>query len=178
MGIEKVPLPTERNRLLEEVMERYGNDVLYLAFSYVKNYELAEDLAQDVFIRFYEKIDTFRGEASYRTWLYRITVNRCKDYLRSWSYNKTYLNEKFIAFVKGNAFSPEEIVVSNNENEELTNHVLTLPVKYREIIYLYYFQEMTLQEISDCLTINLSTIKTRLRRAKELLRGKYQEGVL
>ncbi|MBM6618768.1 sigma-70 family RNA polymerase sigma factor [Bacillus suaedaesalsae] len=176
MGIKQVPYP--RGQLLEEVMNQYGNDVLYLAFSYVKNYEMAEDLAQDVFIRFYEKIDTFRGEASYRTWLYRITVNRCKDYLRSWNYNKTFLNDKIVDFVKGNASSPEQIVVSNDENEELTMHVLSLPVKYREVIYLYYFQEMSLQELSDCLIINISTVKTRLTRAKELLREKYPEGVL
>ena len=73
---------------LETLMRQYGNDVLRLAYLYVKEYHLAEDIFQDVFLKVNQNLEDFRGESSIKTWILRITVNTCKDYLKSAYHNR------------------------------------------------------------------------------------------
>lgn len=77
-----------KEKLLEEIMLEHGSDLVRLAFSYVKDKETAKDMVQNTFIKCYENLDGFRYESSLKTWLYRITINQCKDYLKSWNYRK------------------------------------------------------------------------------------------
>ena len=81
---ENRSLQTEEESFdLESLMRTYGNDVLRMAYSYVKDYDTAEDIFQEVFIKVNANLAAFRGESSIKTWLLRITVNACKDYLKS-----------------------------------------------------------------------------------------------
>nr|WP_326569837.1 sigma-70 family RNA polymerase sigma factor [Bacillus niameyensis] len=80
---------------LKWLMQAYGNDVIRVAFTYLKQKSLAEDVAQDVFIKCYEKMDTFRNESSYKTWVMKITVNRCKDVLKSWPFKNLLFTNRF-----------------------------------------------------------------------------------
>lgn len=77
-----------REEKLKWLMKTYGNDVIRIAYTYLKQQQLAEDVAQDVFIKCYEKMDSFRNESTYKTWLIKIRVNKCKDVLKSWSLKK------------------------------------------------------------------------------------------
>lgn len=82
---------------LEQLVREYGDGVLQLAYFYLKDRSLAEDIFQEVFTRVYTHLPKFRGESSPRTWIYRITVNLCRDKLRSWSFRKvTFLGEEII----------------------------------------------------------------------------------
>lgn len=81
-------LESEKNVVLSDWIHRYSQMVMRTAYYYVKDQMVAEDIAQEVFLRAYKKMDEFLRESSVATWLYRITVNACKDYLRSWSYRK------------------------------------------------------------------------------------------
>lgn len=78
-------------------MIEYGNELVRLAFSYVKDTESAKDMVQNTFIKCYKNLDSFRFDAQIKTWLYRITINECKDYLKSWNYKmvqvKSFINE-------------------------------------------------------------------------------------
>ena len=79
---------------LEKFIYEHGDELLRLAYTYVKNKQAAEDIVQDVLLKAFEKQEYFRGESSYRTYLYRMTINRSYDYLRSWHDKHTTMGEK------------------------------------------------------------------------------------
>ena len=87
----------EKDYVLDKIMIEYGNELVRLAFSYVKDAEIAKDIVQNTFVKCYKKLDSFRFDAQIKTWLYRITINECKDYLKSWHYKmvrvKSFINE-------------------------------------------------------------------------------------
>ncbi|MFC0525151.1 sigma-70 family RNA polymerase sigma factor [Pontibacillus salicampi] len=165
----------EKHYWLDEIMKQYGDELVRLAYTYVKDGETARDLVQNTFMKCYEKSETFRGDASQKTWLYRITINQCKDYLRSWHHKKvrtiSYIQEK----VSSTTPSAERVVVEQAGNEEIQEVLFTLPKKYREIIYLYYYKSLKLEEIASVTDLEINTVKTRLRRARLKLRGKMEE---
>lgn len=158
---------------IEQLMTDYGQGVLELVYSYVKNRVVAEDLTQEIFIKCYKSLASFHGEANIKTWLWRIAINHCKDYLRSWHYRNLEMMETEEIII--DSISVEQIVVEKDEREILLNKVLQLPVKYRELIYFYYYEDLTIKEIEQITRINSNTIKSRMRRAKKLLKELLQE---
>ena len=158
-----------REEKIEWLMNEYGENVVRLAFTYTKQKQLSEDIAQEVFIKCYENLDNFRNESSYKTWLYRITVNLCKDKLRSWSFKNIILTEFFSKIMSPNK-SPEMELVGLEEKRLVAEKILSLPLKYREVIILYYYEEMPYNQISDFLNLSIQTIKSRLHRARVLLK--------
>ncbi|MDQ0253045.1 RNA polymerase sigma-70 factor (ECF subfamily) [Evansella vedderi] len=168
---------TDREQLIDQLMEKYGNDILHLVYTYVKNQTTAEDLTQEIFIKCYEKLDDFKQQSSMKTWLYRIAINHSKDYLRSWHYRKITLNDKIAEYIPSKSKQVEEEIIAKNEETTLTKAVMALPIKYREIVFLHYYEELTLLEISSTTTTNINTVKTRLKRAKELLKDMIKEEV-
>ncbi|HYK73890.1 MAG TPA: sigma-70 family RNA polymerase sigma factor [Pseudoneobacillus sp.] len=150
-------------------MNEYGQSIARLAFTYTKQKQLSEDIAQEVFIKCYEKLDEFRHESSYKTWIYRITVNLCKDRLRSWTYRNVVFTEFFSKWSKTSQ-SPETELLHLESSRQVSEKIMTLPVKYREVIILYYYEELSYNQISELLHINLQTIKSRLHRARLLLK--------
>jgi RNA polymerase sigma-70 factor (ECF subfamily) len=126
-----------REDKLKWLMKTYGDDVIRIAYTYLKQKQLAEDVAQEVFIKCYEKMDSFRNESSYKTWLIRITVNKCKDVLKSWTYKNLYFTDFFKQ--KHTYSSLENSFFGVEENLILSKQVIDLPVKLREDIILFYF---------------------------------------
>ncbi|MEK4230526.1 sigma-70 family RNA polymerase sigma factor [Solibacillus sp. FSL H8-0538] len=154
---------------LEAFIKIHGEELLRLAFTYVKNREIAEDIVQDVLLKAFEKRTDFRGGSSYRTYLFRMTINRCHDYLRSWHYKNTFVTTKIQSIFKGSV-SAEQLVLENDESKLLGHAVLKLPVKYREVIVFYYYKEMSTEEIAELMQCPVNTIKTRLKRGREKLK--------
>lgn len=153
---------------IEQLIDQYAEELKRFVYTYVKNWATAEDVTQEVFLKAYEKLHTFKGESSIRTWLFSIAANRSKDYLRTWHYKnllfKTRPDEPVdLAY-------PEQEAILSSEASELVEKVMQLPVKYREVILLYYYKDMSVEEIHDILDIPLSTVKTRLKRAREKLK--------
>jgi len=176
---ERKPVEIESNLSREErlewLMKEYGDQVTRLAFTYMKQKQLSEDIAQEVFIKCYENLESFRHESSYKTWLYRITVNLCKDKLRSWSFRHIILTE-FFSKTKSTNKSPEMELVGLENKQLIAEKILSLPVKYREVIILYYYEEMSYNQISTLLDLRLQTIKSRLHRARLLLKKSLEGG--
>lgn len=160
-----------KEEMLENLMDKYGQKVTRLAFTYMKDFGKSEDIAQEVFIKCYTKIGQFRGESALKTWIYRITVNLCKDELKSWHARNMKLTDRIGSVIKGGEPSPEIMVTQQFENEHLGKAVLSLPIKYREVIIFYYYEDMTIAEISQLTGIRLATVKTRLRRGRIMLEG-------
>ncbi|WP_087974235.1 sigma-70 family RNA polymerase sigma factor [Oceanobacillus rekensis] len=164
-------------QIIGQLMDDYSDDVLHLVFTYVRNQTTAEDLTQEIFIKCYEKLDQFNHQSSIKTWVYRIAINHCKDYLRSWHYRKIIVSERISDYIPSKSKMIDEEFISKNIANSLTNAVMNLPVKYREVVFLHYYEELSLATISRITAVNINTIKTRLKRARELLKNQMKKEV-
>ncbi|WP_456279428.1 sigma-70 family RNA polymerase sigma factor [Bacillus sp. AK128] len=160
----------DREEIIDLLMEQYGEELLYLIYSYVKNKEVAKDLTQEVFIKCFQKLNQYNQKSSLKTWLWRIAINHCKDYLKSWQYRHIVVSEEKSKLSSSQKSDVENLIIQKYEDEELALTVMDLPDPYREVIYLFYFEELSIKEMSYLTKLNENTIKTRLKRAKELLR--------
>lgn len=164
----------DKAAMMDDIMQKYGQDILQLVFSYVNNTTIAEDLTQDIFVKCYKSLHTYSGKSKLRTWLWRIAINHCKDYLKSW-YNKN------VVIVDDNQTSSfpqketvEQVILQKEADESLALSVMNLPIKYREVIFLFYFEELPIKEIAEITETKENTIKTRLKRAKEILKEQLE----
>ena len=165
----------DKDLLIDEIMNQYGQEILQLAYSYVNNKAIAEDLTQDIFVKCYKNLHTYSGKSKLRTWLWRIAINHCKDFHRSW-YNKNVIIAGEEMPSNGTKKElVEQTVIQKEEDDELIAAIMNLPIKYREVIYLFYYEELPLKEIALVTDAGLNTVKTRLRRAKELLKEELEE---
>lgn len=165
----------DKEALIDEIMTRYGHEILQLVYSYVKNKGLAEDLTQDIFIKCYKSLHTYSGKSKLRTWLWRIAINHCKDYLKSWYNRNVVTTDEEPANSQTKKEMVEQVVIQKEEDDELIAAIMTLPIKYREVIYLFYYEELPIKEIAVLTDTGDNTVKTRLKRAKELLKERLEE---
>lgn len=160
----------DKEDLIDEIMNKYGQEVLQLVYSYVNNKEVAEDLTQDIFVKCYKSLHTYKGKSNVKTWLWRIAINHCKDYIKSWYNKKVIVTEDDFTYMESQKESVEQTVIQNAEDRELASAIMSLPIKYREVIYLFYYEELPIKEIAIVIEVKENTIKTRLKKAKELLK--------
>lgn len=158
---------------IETLMREYGNDVLRTAYSYVKDKFAAEDIFQEVFIKVFKNLETFRDESSIKTWIIRITINTAKDNLKSAYSQKVVPMMDF----------KEDMLTSEDDFEEVENRdrdrvvkesVMSLPENYREVLLCVYYHEMSVAETAKSLDIAEGTVKSRLSRAREMLKNKLE----
>ncbi|WP_438318667.1 sigma-70 family RNA polymerase sigma factor [Sporosarcina sp. FA9] len=159
-----------KNKQIEELMTRYGEEIKRLAYTYVKDHAAAEDITQEIFLTVYLKLDSFTKKSSIRSWIYSIAINKCKDYLRSWHVRKISVRENIKDVLAAKWTRPDEELHAKMESAQLVDEVLRLPIKYREVILLHYYRELSIREISAILAIGESTVKVRLHRGREKLR--------
>lgn len=146
---------------LQQVMEQYSEFLFRIAYYYVKDTYKAEDIVQDVFVKFYYAQYDERGEL--KAYLARMTVNACKDYLKSWSYRKLKWTETFFASEKT---IERDYVVEKEELNELDQAILQLPLKKREAICYYYLEGMLVKDIAKLLDVSESTVKSRIQSGR------------
>ena len=160
---------------IHEIIGRYGQEVLQLVYSYVGNKAIAEDLTQEIFIKCYRSLHTYKGQAQLKTWLWRIAINHCKDFLKSW-YNRNviYTDDHSVAD-SSQKRTVEQSIIQKDDDAMLASAVMNLPIIYREVILLHYYEELAIKEISTILDVKVNTIKTRLRKAKALLKESLEE---
>ena len=155
------------NRLqIEEVIAEHGEHLLKIAYFIVKNRATAEDIVQDVFVQLLGKTK-YEEPGQQRAYLTKLTANRSKDYLRSWRYRMTQLVG---TKEKTSSFQQHDELQMLEEKYEIGQAILQLPLKYREPIIYYYYEQWPLIEIANHLHIPLNTVKTHLHKGRELLR--------
>ncbi|MBE4909092.1 sigma-70 family RNA polymerase sigma factor [Bacillus luteolus] len=154
-------------------MNRFGEEIKRLIFSFTKNWTVTEDLTQEVFVSVYLHLEGFREESQIKTWVYRIAINKSKDYLRSWAYRKMVITDSFTQEKDYLNEQPDILLVKNLENQQLFEQVMKLPLKYREVIILFYLKELSIEEVSEMLQLNTSTVKTRLKRGRDKLKNSF-----
>lgn len=151
---------------LQEIYDRQNRRVYRLAMLYLKNSHDAEDAVQNVFMKWMNRPVSFDSEEHENAWFYSVTKNYCKDCLKSFWKRKVSFCE-----------IPETIEESS-QSEELIEQIWKLPAKYREVLYLYYYEEYSVKEMSSLLHRKESTLQTQLATAREKLRtilGKEEE---
>ncbi|WP_027398801.1 RNA polymerase sigma factor [Anaerovorax odorimutans] len=152
------------NDCLEDVINVYANMVYRIAFSYTRDKSNADDIFQEVFFRYIRKKPIFETEEHRKAWFIRVTANCCKKMWSSAWMKKMVPLEDNIKF---------EMAETNNLHYELKK----LPIKYRTVIHLFYYEDLSIEEISKTLKKKPSTIRTQLTRAryklKEILKEDY-----
>lgn len=164
----------DKEIMINEIMNKYGQEILQLVYSYVNNKALAEDLTQDIFVKCYRALHTYNKKSTIKTWLWRIAINHCKDYLKSWYNRNVYIGENDWLNRSTQNTSVEQTIIQKEEDSQLALTVMKLPIKYREVIYLFYYEELSIKEVAEVTQVKLNTVKTRLKRAKELLKTQLE----
>lgn len=150
---------------LIKFFEENKDRIYRFAYGYVKNQDIALDLVHESIIKAIQKRDTLKHEEYLKTWFYRILINECLGYLRK---NKKVL---FLEDVKdANLFEEMNNFIEKNEYIDLYDAIDELPPKLKTLIMLRYFEDMKLEDISKITKTNLSTIKSRLYKAIEILK--------
>ena len=155
---------------IENLIRQYGNDVLRTAYMYVKDSHTAEDIFQEVFIKVNQKLSTFEGNSSIKTWIIRITINTCKDYLKS-AWNRKVI--PMMEYQEDQIISDTDFdsVESQDTNDIIKTAVLSLPAKYKDVVLCVYYNEMTIAEAAIVLRVAEGTVKSRLSRARQKLKS-------
>lgn len=160
----------EKERYIEFLIDTYGESLTRLAYTYVKDFARSEDIIQEVFLTCFLKLNTIEGDQSVvKSWLYKITINKCLDYLRSWSHRNLQINNFFHNLIAKKEDSPELKLVQDTVNKEIANLIVSLPIKYREILILFYYEDLSLNEIGEIVSLSPNAAKTRLYRARKML---------
>jgi RNA polymerase sigma-70 factor (ECF subfamily) len=147
---------------IERAVKTCAPDIVRLAFAYVKNRADAQDIAQEVYLSYMLKSPPFADEAHEKAWLIRVTVNKCRDFLKSaWNRRRKPL--------------PEELPAMPEEESHLLQAVLALDEMYRLPVYLHYFLGYSIREAAALLRMNPSTVGTRLDRGRRLLKERLGE---
>lgn len=160
--------------VVERLIEDYGQDVLKITYLYVKDQQLAEDIFQEVFYKVMKNYHKFEHLSSEKTWLIRITINTCKDLLRtSWLRRVT----TFGTLEEQNQTQYEQPfdMTQSESNNELYEMIMKLPQRYKEVILLFYYEDFSYDEMAKILNIPKGTVQSRLARGREKLKKMMEE---
>ena len=154
------------------LVNKYKTKVFRLAFSLTRDRDIADDLAQEAFIRAYLSLPKFQQKSEFGTWLYRITVNHTMDYLRKKTRRKEVPFDDFPISQEEETLTPEKDKEEEQKRTILYRSLEKLPEKYRLILTLRDRQGFSYKEIAKILKISPGTVDSRLHRAREMLRKK------
>lgn len=151
-----------------QLLEDYGDMIMRIAYTYMKNQADAEDVVQDVFMQVIDKRPQFNDATHRRAWLIRATINLCKNKLNTfWQRNKCSLD----------SIAPPAADDTIDTSNDVLEAVFSLPEKYRIVVYMFYYEGYTTEEIATLLAKNHATVRSHLRRAraqlKDLLKEEY-----
>ena len=147
---------------ITRAIQRHGDTVRRLCMVHLKNHADTEDIFQTVFLKYALSSAVFESDEHERAWFIRVTINACRDLLKSFFRRRTVSMDQVLEL-------PDQ---TPEENREVLEAVLSLPGKYRDVVYLHYYEDYTAPQISRILGKNVNTVYTLLTRAKQLLREK------
>lgn len=148
---------------IEEILEKYSDMVYRVAFSYTRHIETAEDVCQNVFLKYIEYNKEFESEEHRKAWLIKVALNECKRVYRSAYYRHTV--------------PLEDIYEAKQEPEDtLFIEIMKLPLKYRKVLHLFYYEEYSAKEIGDILGIRENSVTSQLTRARKKLKKILEDG--
>lgn len=159
----------EINKKFLELYNLYSNDVLRLAFSFTKNIYESEDITQLVFIKLFKELKKRNNKEYSKKWLLKVTANECKNNFKIAWKRKVVLRDEVLQ----NQVDLRETL----KNDELSDALLKLSAKYRNVIYLHYYEGYKIDEISEILNLKPSNVKTLLSRGREKMKKILEENI-
>lgn len=165
----------------EELVKRYEKKIYTLAYRYSGNYDDANDIAQDAFIKAYRSMPSFKGEASFATWLYKITVNVCRDEFRKKiRHNNLSLDEAIqphreTPIFAATKLSPQEYAEREDLKDFVKRCLKSLSSDHRLILILREIYGMSYNELASCMECPMNTVKARLHQARQALKKKIMD---
>jgi RNA polymerase sigma-70 factor, ECF subfamily len=157
----------------EPLVERYYQRIARLAHHVVGHPLVAEDIAQETFLRAYRTLPRFRGDASFYSWLYRITINLCLNYLRRQP-RLSSVEATAAHFLPTMPSDPSTLLEDRERQRLIRGAIDSLPAHYRIVVILRDLEELSYQDIADVLAIPVGTVKSRINFAKRLLKEKLR----
>ena len=149
---------------IDEIFEKYADTVYRVALSHTNQQADAEDVFQEVFVKLFVKGTAFKSDEHIKAWLIRVTINKCYDL------HKSAWNKKTVEL------TPELTDVSQ-EPIDIEYALVRLPLNYRSVIHLFYFEDMSITQIAKTLQTNENTVKTWLSRARKLLKADLERSL-
>jgi RNA polymerase sigma-70 factor (ECF subfamily) len=151
------------------LVERYKTMAYTIAYRMIGDADTANDMAQESFIAAYAGLKNFRYNAKFSSWLYRIVMNKCRDYLRS---RKDSVPVDAISeFITGKEANPEQSAASREMTDVIQKALDALPGEYREVMVLRHIEDLRYEEIADILGENVSALRVRAHRGREMLKS-------
>lgn len=167
----------------DKIVNSYKNRVFGMAYKFTGDYDESQDLAQEVFLKIYRQIKNFREESKLSTWIYRISVNTCLDWKKkkekiksiNFSSMVNEENKDQTIDLKDESMSPDQLILQDESQKLIHKLIYELSDKYKTVLVMYHFNEMSYQEISKALDIPERTVETRLYRARRMLKEKISK---
>lgn len=160
-----------------ELMRRYSPKLFRYGKQFLRDIDNIEDVVQDVFIKTYQNINSFDATQRFSPWIYRIAHNTYINYIKKQNRGPLYLFDFDI--VMSHTVSEEDPIIKEREQKEIKEIVekglSQIEPKYREILVLYYIEDLSYKEIADILQVPIGTVGVRVMRAKKILKEKYKE---
>ncbi len=158
MEVVKGP-DSNREERLTRMVEQYQSSLLTMCYAYLHERELAEDAVQETFLKAYRAMDSFRGESSEKTWLTSIALNVCKSMRRNAWFSRV-----------NRSVTPEDLSVAvwddyDQDAADLAAAIQKLPDKLKEVVLLYYYQEISMPEIAQIVGVTPSMVSKRIKKA-------------
>lgn len=150
-------MAVQRKEEAQRIVDTYGDAVYKFALSLTRHKDVADDVFQEVFLRYMKKSPVFENEKHARAWFYVVTKNCCRSHFMS-------------AFIRRSAPLDQDIPFLKEPDYALYQYVLKLPMKYRTVIHLYYYEGYSTKEIASLLKKKEATVRTQLKRARDLLK--------
>ncbi len=144
---------------IESALYKYGDSLMRVAYTYTQNMEDAQDIVQEVFLKYMSKPPHFESDEHEKAWLIRVTINLCKNHLTS-AYQKNYSELS------------DNICVYDSYSSGILEAVNSLPQKYAVVIHLFYYEGYSQKEIAKIINLTESAVSTRLQRGRSMLKSK------
>ena len=167
----------------DKIVDSYKNRVFGMAYKFTNDYDETQDLAQEVFLKIYRQIKNFREESKLSTWIYRISVNTCLDWKKKKNRIKSINFSNMVneenrhqnIDIKDESLLPDEIILKGEDQKQVHELIYELSDKYKTVLIMYHFNEMSYSDISTALNIPQRTVETRLYRARRMLKDKISK---
>ncbi len=163
---------TMKNKITEEQFREkynlYAKELFRISLGYTRNKEDSEDILQNVFLKFISKERNFKTLADEKYWLIRVTINQSIDFVKSYYHKKIVLNDDIVLRISEKNSNYQII-------EDIYYYLEKMPKKYKDILILHYFDDLSVIDISRILNISESAVKMRLKRARDYLKRKMEE---
>ena len=167
-------LKDRKDTAFEALLDMYGDKILKVCYLILKDFSAAEDVTQEVFIQIHKSIRKFKGRSSLYTWIYKIAVNKCRDVLGKRKDNSLFDDNIEIP----SDISIEDEVIKKAGQKKIKEIVFSMDFKYREVVTLFYFEDLTIKEICSILDESEGTVKSKLHRARNILKEVFlKEGM-